>query len=83
MASFSASVYSFSKRVSGPLNLNLLLRYTQRRSSAYAPVLLERKAARMRQEMEQDTEKGHQPKVIRTVFESADRQYVCASLSCV
>lgn len=44
--------------------------------SAYAPVLLERKAARIRKEMEQDSEKGYQPKVIRTVFESSDRQYV-------
>lgn len=50
---------------------------------AYAPVLLERKAARIRKEMAQDSEKGHPPNIIRTVFETSDRQWVLFFLGLV
>ena len=42
--------------------------------SAFAPILLERKAARIRKEMSEDPEKGS-PREVRTVFENADRRW--------
>lgn len=74
MASFNAWVCSICARVS--IFFGTFFRFIELGSSAYAPVLLERKAARIRQEMEQDAEKARPPQVIRTVFQTADRQYV-------
>jgi hypothetical protein len=45
-------------------------------SLAYAPILMERKASRIRKEMAQDAERGHRPRVVRSIFETKDRKYV-------
>jgi len=41
----------------------------------YEPVLLERKATRIRIDMNGNNEKGHRPRVVRTIHEGADRHW--------
>lgn len=42
-------------------------------SAAFAPVLLEREAKRIRNSLAQDNETGSAPKVVRSVYETEDR----------
>jgi hypothetical protein len=72
MALFKCSASSFCKRVSlRPICLQLhnLIVF-----QAFAPILLERKAARIRKEMDNDPEKGG-PREVRTRYDNADRHW--------